>query len=228
MANATLAQRIQDLVGFDYSDNSINTEDEAIQTAFAEVIDLLPDSLLLKYAVAPKDLITGNDNMEIEGKKILRVIRFEGSPIVARVCEKVDIDTFKEITVDANSIYLPTNHSPVWTEDPATGVTKLEVFPRVTGTADAAESAKVYFISYLGDVADEDGTSNFNSFGIPHEADHAIALKASTYILQTMMSDTIQDDEDDEMLKMQQAQLASLEKMYQLEMQRLTGEKGEQ
>ena len=44
---ATMAQRIQDLIGFDYADNSINTEDEALETACAEVIDALPPSLLL-------------------------------------------------------------------------------------------------------------------------------------------------------------------------------------
>ena len=39
---ATMAQRIQDLIGFDYSSNSINTENEAIEGAYAEVIDSLP------------------------------------------------------------------------------------------------------------------------------------------------------------------------------------------
>ena len=47
---ATFAQRIQDLVGFDYSSNSINTENEAIHTAYAEVVDMMPDSILIKYA----------------------------------------------------------------------------------------------------------------------------------------------------------------------------------
>ena len=92
---ATLAQRIQDLIGFDYSSNSINSEDEALETACAEVIDLLPDSLLLKYAVAPTPITSSGPDATFasEGKKVIRVIRKDGSSI-NRVCEEVDIDDF--------------------------------------------------------------------------------------------------------------------------------------
>ena len=222
---ATLGQRIQDLIGFNYASNDINSEDEAIETAAAEVIDLLPVGLLLKYAVAPADLYTDNTTYAIEGKKILRVIRFDAST-VARLCEKVDIDTFKEITVGSNSLYLPTKHSPVYTEDPESGTTLLNVFPTPTAAGtDLAEAAKVYYITYpIG--ASTDSLSAID--GIPNELEHAIALKASMYILQTMISDAIQEDEDDQMLAMQNNQMQSLQGMYQAEMQRLTGEKGEQ
>lgn len=222
---ATMAQRIQDLIGFDYASNSINSEDEAIETAAAEVIDLAPTSLLLKYAVAPADLYTDNTTYEVEGKKILRVIRFDAQT-VGRVCEKVDIDTFKEITVGSDSVYLPTKHSPVWTEDPETGTTLLHVFPTPTAAGtDLAEAAKVYTINYpLGSSID-----SANSIaGIPNELDHAIALKASLYILQTMISDAVQDDEDNEMQSMLSNQSQSLQASYQAEMQRITGEKGDQ
>ena len=68
---ATMAQRIQDLIGFDYSSNSINTENEAIEGAYAEVIDSLPEEVLLKYAVAPKNLTIGKEEMAIDSKKII-------------------------------------------------------------------------------------------------------------------------------------------------------------
>ena len=222
---ATMAERIQDLIGFDYASNSINSEDEALETASAEVIDLAPTSLLLKYAVAPADLYTDNTTYAVEGKKILRVIRLDASG-VARVCEKVDIDTFKEITIGTDSIYLPTKHSPVWTEDPESGSPLLNVFPTPTAAGtDLAEAAKVYFITYpVG--ASTDSLSAID--GIPNELEHAIALRASTYILQTMISDAVQDDEDNEMQTMLNNQLQSIQGMYQAEMQRLTGEKGEQ
>ena len=222
---ATLGQRIQDLIGFNYASNDINSEDEAIETAAAEVIDLLPVGLLLKYAVAPADLYTDNTTYAIEGKKILRVIRFDAST-VARLCEKVDIDTFKEITVGSNSLYLPTKHSPVYTEDPESGTTLLNVFPTPTAAGtDLAEAAKVYYITYpIG--TDEESLSE--TAGLPNEAEHAIALKASVYILQTMISDSVQDDEDDEMLNMLNLQKQQLDQMFQIEMARLTGEKGKQ
>ena len=221
-----MAQRIQDLIGFDYASNSINTENEAIETAIAEVIDALPDEVLLKYALVPTDLISSAATMNIEGKKILRVIRFEGANVVGRVCDKVDIDEYKNISVDSDSIYYPTKHSPVYTENPETATTVLEVFPAITGgSADTADTAKIYYIPYdaFGDV---DHHTAFD--GLPNEVEHAVALKACTYIIQTMISDTVQDDEDEEMLAMLTSQSQSLQQMYQIEMTRLSGEKGEQ
>jgi len=223
---ATIGERIQDLVGFDYASNTINSEDEAIETAAAEVIDALPVSLLLKYAVAPHDLYTDNTTWNaVEGKKILRVIRFDAGT-VARVCQKVDIDEWKGITSDSNSIYYPTKHSPVYTENPESGTTVLEVFPTPTAAGtDLAESAKVYYITYpIG--TDEESLSE--TAGLPNEAEHAIALKASMYIIQVLISDAVQDDEDDEILGMLNNQAQSLQAMYLAEMQRLTGDSGEQ
>ena len=228
---ATLAQRIQDLVGFDYTSNSINSENEAIHTSYAEVIDNLPESILLKYAVAPTDLTSGSLTMETEGKKILRVVRIEGSNDngihIHRVCDKVDIYEYLQITEDTNSIYHPTSHSPIYTEDPETGTTLLKIFPALTGSSgDTVNTAKVWYTSYLDD-------GNSTAFaqevdGIPNEVEHAVALKAALYILQTMISDAIQEDEDDEMLAMLNNQSQSLQAMYQIEMARLSGEKGEQ
>ena len=224
MANATLAQRIQDLVGFDYASNSINTEDEALETACAEVLDSLPDELLLKYAVAPSDLTSGSPTMEIEGKKVIRVARIEGSGKMHRPCEKLTIEEYLNKSKDTNSIYFPTKHSPVYTEDPESGTTLLRVFPAITGSADAAESAKVWYITYPH--GDFDGNDALDGF--PSEAEHAVALKASMYILDAMISDKVQDDEDQEMLQMLTAQKQNLQATYQIEMGRLTGAQGEQ
>ena len=218
---ATLAQRIQDLVGFDYASNSINTEDEALETACAEVIDMLPDSLLLKYAVAPTTIdSTGPDtDFASEGKKVLRVIRADGGGVF-RVCEEVSIDAFEDMK-DANSLYTPTAHSPIFTLDPQSGTTYLKILPAITGGI----TAKVYNITYpIGASIDSGETIA----GLPNEVEHAIALKASLYILQAIISDTVQDEEDDEMLAMLNNQLQSLTAMYGAEMQRLSGEKGEQ
>ena len=48
------------------------------------------------------------------------------------------------------------------------------------------------------------------------------------YILQTLISDAVQDDEDDELQNMYNNQMQSLQGMYQAEIQRLTGDKGTQ
>ena len=226
---AKLSERIQDLIGFDYASNSINTENEALEAACAEVIDTLPEELLLKYAVAPTDLISGAPTMDIRGKRILRVSRIEGSNddaiFIHRPCEKLTIDEYLYNTQDANSIYLPTSHSPVYTEDPESAVATLKVFPAITGSsADTVNTAKVWYITYP--YGDFDG--NIALDGLPNEVEHAVALKTASYILDTMMSDKIQDDEDEEMLRMLQAQKQNLDATYQIEMGRLSGEKGEQ
>ena len=170
---ATLGQRIQDLVGFDYSDNTMNTEDEALETACVEVIDSIPETILLKYATSPQNLDSGTSNMDIDGRKIIRVLRFDNHG-VTRVCEKVDIDEFHFITNDASSIYRPTKYSPVWTEDPETGSPKLEIFPGITGAEDEAESAKVYYIDYpTGELVD----SGESIVGVPNELEHAVLNK---------------------------------------------------
>ena len=216
---ATLAQRIQDLIGFDYADNSINTEDEALETACAEVIDALPPSLLLQYAVAPTSITASSPDstFNAEGKKVIRVIRKDAQGIY-RVCEEVDIDAFEEMR-DTNSIYAPTGHSPVFTLDPLTGTTYLKILPTISGTV----TANVYYITYpIGSAIDDGATIA----GLPNEVEHVIALKACIYIMQTKISDAIQDDEDDELLNMLSAQLQSLNGMFQAEMQRLTGQQG--
>jgi hypothetical protein len=224
---AQLGQRIQDIVGFDYASNSINSEDEALEVACAEVIDLAPVSLLLKYAVAPTDLVDGAANMDIGGKKVLRVIRFDSNGN-AKICEKLDIDEFKMIALDTHSIYKSTKYSPVYAEDPETGTTKLEVRPVPTGGADAANSAKVYYITYpTGSAIDASGDSSPIA-GIPNELEHAIALRASMYILTTMISDAVQDDEDSELQSMLNAQLEVVNGMYQSELTKITGDNGEQ
>jgi hypothetical protein len=221
---ATLGQRIQDIVGFDYASNSINSEDEALEVACAEVIDLAPVSLLLKYAVAPTDLVDGAANMDIEGKKVLRVIRFDSNGN-AKICEKLDIDEFKMIALDTHSIYKSTKYSPVYAEDPETGTTKLEVRPVPTGGADAANSAKVYYITYPTGASLESLSA---LDGVPNELEHAIALRASMYILTTMISDAVQDDEDSELQSMLNAQLEVVNGMYQSELTKITGDNGEQ
>ena len=219
---ATLAQRVKDLIGFDYTADAgdMMTEDEALETACAEVIDTLPDSYLLKYAVAPTSLTSGSPTVSTEGKRILRVIKKTSESAIYRVCQEVDISAFEEMK-DTFSIYAPTNFSPVFTFDPTSGSTLLKILPELTGS----HVASVYYISYPTG-ADIDAGASID--GLPNEVDHAIALKASLYILQTKISDAVQDEEDEEELSMLQVQAQSLAGMYAAELRRLAGIEGEE
>ncbi len=223
---ATFAQRIQDLVGFDYSSNSINTENEAIHTAFAEVVDMMPDSILIKYARMDSNTLNGSSpdaTFDTKGKKIIRVIRKEtDSGSNYRECIFVEAPEFHTKYTDDNSLYFPTVFSPIWTADPNGTQTYLKVRPIPT----ANQTATIYYLTYLTANDDIDGADSATS--IPNEFEHAVAIRAALYILQTMVSDAVQEDEDDEMLAMLNNQAQSLQGMYQAEMQRLTGEKGEQ
>jgi hypothetical protein len=216
-----LVYRIQDLIGFNYTADDANmlTEDEALETACAEVIDALPDSYLLKYAVKPVSLHSGNEALGFptSGRRALRVIR-KDSGGVKRICQEVDIDAFEEMK-DEDSIYHPTRYSPVYTFDATSGTTYLKILPQLTGGAGGVNSADVFYISY---PSGSDLSSTAASIdGLPNETEHAVALKASIYILQTKISDAIQDEEDDEMLSMLQTQLQSLMAMYTAELSRL-------
>ena len=217
-----LVYRIQDLIGFNYTSDAddILSEDQALETACVEVIDALPDSYLLKFAVKPVSLHSANEDtgFPTSGRKTIRVVR-KDSGNVKRVCQEVDIDAFEEMK-DTNSIYHPTRHSPIYTLDATSGTTYLKILPQLTGGAGSANSADVFYISY---PSGSDLSSTANSIdGLPNEAEHAVALKASIYILQTKISDAVQDEEDDEMLNMLQVQLQSLMAMYTAEMSRLS------
>ena len=221
MANATLGARIKDLIGFDYASNDITTEDEALENACAEVIDSLPTEVLLRNAEAPSDLHTGGDTVFLSsGKKVLRVIRYDGA--IARSCSEIEFEDFLDWTNDTESLYFPTKFSPVYAIDPTDGTLKLKVFPTLTGASAGVDgTARVYAIPYPTG-ADLDTMADGKVSGVPKEAEHAIALKASMHILDTMISDKIQDDEDQEMMQMLQGQKQNLDQTYGIEMARLT------
>ena len=205
----SLKQRIQDLVGFDFTSNGINSEFEAIHQGFAEVIDEVDSSFLLKWCVAPIVLDTSpspDGVFDAEGKKVLRVIRKDSNGGY-RDCTETDINSFLEESDDLDSLYYPTKFNPIYTIDHTNGTNGyLKIRPNPTDT----EPAKIFYIPYLAEN-DPGDASDWESVGIPNELEHAVALKASLYILLTMMSDKIQDDEDTEMLQMLQAQRQNLE-----------------
>jgi hypothetical protein len=217
---ARLVHRIKDLIGFDYTTDADDmlTENQALETACAEVIDALPESYLLKYAIKPTSLHSGNADTGFpsSGKRVIRVIR-KDSGNINRVCQEVDIDAFEDMK-DTDSIYHPTRFSPIYTLDSTSGTTYLKVLPQLTGGAGTINSADVFNVEY---PAGSDLTSATSVNGLPNEAEHAVALKAAIYILQAKISDAVQDEEDDEMLSMLQTQLQSLMAMYTAELSRL-------
>jgi hypothetical protein len=211
---ATFAARITDLIGSDYTSIASNSSADLFNAAVSEVADILPTELLLKYAVNPQDMTTATWT-SVEGKKVLLVTRLDSSGGTNRECRVLSIQDFEKAK-ESDSIYLATVHTPVYAYTTDAGTTSLEIFPVPNGT----QTAKVYYFAYtsISDLA----VSTID--GMPNEVEQAIVLKTCINILQTYISDFVQDEEDMEMQNMLNNQIKQLENQYQTEIMRYSRE----
>ena len=112
--NATIANRITDLIGSEYSTIPSNSYKDLINAAFNEIADSIKPELLLKYSRTPIN-VTSASGVSIEDKKILKVIRVDAnSNGVDKECQFLE-QTDYSIASDANSMYKATSYSPVYT-----------------------------------------------------------------------------------------------------------------
>jgi hypothetical protein len=157
---ATFTNRLTELIGSDYTTIAANSQYDFFNAAIAEVADMLPTELLLKYAVGPILLDNGTPTWaNVEGDKVLLVTREEGDGGPHRDCKQVSIEDF-ERAKDTNSIYLATAHTPVYAFTTTGGTTSLVLHPIPTST----EGAKVYYFAYptLSDLAVSSVTGCWN------------------------------------------------------------------
>ena len=210
MANLDL--RIKEMIGDDFATIATSNLD-LFNAAVNEIADMLPNEVLLKYAVNPADLSNSPTTWtSVEGAKVLLVMRLDSAGI-DRECRAVSIQDFGKAK-DSNSIYYATEHSPVYCLTTDAGATALDIAPVTT----ASETAKIYHYTYsrVSDLAVE------TIAGFPPELEQAVVLKASINILQAYISDFVQEEEDNEMLTMIQTQLQTLGALFQVEMGRYT------
>ena len=210
--NTAFNNRIEELIGSDYSTIASNSYIDLFNAAIAEVADMLPSELLLKYAVDPINLNNSTPTWtSVEGKKVLLVTRLDASGGFNRECRPVSIQDFEKAK-DSNSIYLATKYSPVYTYATDAGSTALTLYPTPTAT----ETAKVYYFGYPS----TDKTAAVSIDGFPNEVEQAVVLKACINILQTYISEFVQEDEDSELQQMITAQMQTLTAQFQSEMAR--------
>jgi hypothetical protein len=135
-----IKDRIESLIGT----TGLTGEDNLYQSAINEVMDLLPNDLLMKYAPSPILLsdAQGTTWSMPEGSKILDVSRSDSG--VERRATQVTLPDYSRAN-DSNSIYYRTNFSPIYALDTATGTTILKVAP----TPSDSDNARIYYISYL-------------------------------------------------------------------------------
>ena len=210
---ATFTNRITELIGNDYTTIASNSYLDLFNAAVSEVADMAPPELLLKYAVDPSDLDENTTTLTtVEGKKVLLVTRLDdSSPRLAQECKPVSIQAFEKAK-DANSIYLATKYNPVYAYITDGGTTALTILPEPI----VHEDVKVYHFTYttISDLAVS------TIAGLPNELENAVVLKACINILQTYISDFVQDEEDAELQQMIMVQIKTLSVSFEKEMAR--------
>ena len=217
MAATSFANRITDLIGSEYTTIASNSAKDLFNVAVAHVVDMLPTGLLLKYAVDPQDITDANGWNAVEGKKVLMVTRIDAnSSGFERRCLPIEAPDFSRAG-DINSIYYATAYSPIYGYPTDGGTTVLKVLPVPNALG---QKAMVYYFTYPSDATDY--TANTSIDGVPNEVEQAIVLKACVNILQTYISDFVQDEEDSEILNMLNNQVGTLQQGFAEEMSRFS------
>ena len=216
--DATIANRIEDLIGATYSTIPSNSYKDLINAAFNEIADAIKPELLLKYSAAPTT-VTSASGVSVEDKKILKVTRIDSNGGVERDCKYLERTEFS-VATDSTSIHFSTVYSPVYKLHSDNTATTVVIFPNCNSSG---EEGKVWLFSYALASTDLTAvtTATLNtSYFMPSEIMHALVLKSCINILQAYMSNQIQDEEDSEIVQLLQAQLAGLQQDYQQEISR--------
>ena len=217
--NGTIAQRITDLIGSQYSTDA-EYDGDLINAAINEIADMLPEDVLLKYSAVGVQQVAADvtNGYNIEDKKCLKVIRRDSS--IDRECIFLTLTEYQK-AADNDSIYKATNYSTVYTIDYNNNTPVLRIKPDCTDT----DKGFIYCFSYAsGDNATKTQSTINSDLNLPTNIIHAIALKSSVNILKAYISNQVQDEEDIELMQMITSQMQLLEKDFMTEMQRYAGQ----
>ena len=223
----TLTQRITDLIGSDAFDDAVlEYEGDLINAAINEVADSISEDLLLKYSRNPGALTEASEWL-VEDRKILKVTRVDAnSGGIERECQPLDRTAFAAAQ-DTTSLYFATKLSPIYHLDSKNdGAATLKIIPVCNASG---QEGRIWYFQYVPDSDDTTlvtSTLLNSSYYLPNDCIHAIALKASINIMTAYISNQVQGEEDEEMLRMVQIQLQGLEKNYQTEIARFMDESG--
>ena len=91
------------------------------------------------------------------------------------------------------------------------------------------QKGRIWYFAYATNSTDltaATATTLNSSYYLPSNLIHAITLKSSINILQSYISNQVQDEEDVEILQMVQSQIQGLEKDFQTEISRFMDESG--
>ena len=222
---SSIGDRITDTIGSQYATIPSLSYKDMINSAFNEVADMMSEDILLKYSADPAN-VTSASGTSIEDKKLLKVTRIDAnSSGVERECTFLDRTAYAQAK-DSNSIYYATVYSPVYRLDSDNAATTVEIAPACNNSG---QTGKIWTFAYAGNSTDLTGityaTLNTTHY-MPSNSIRAIVLKSCINIMQSYISDFIQDEEDSEMYQMIQNQLQGLKAEFQEEIARFMDESG--
>lgn len=209
-ASKDVITRIQDLVGEDVT--TVDGYKDLICSGFNYVADMIPnDSELWRHSELD-DSSSLEDSSEY---KVIIVTRYDSADSVKRVAKEVPLDYLRR-GEDQTSIYYNAGNY----KNPIFSFTPDGTFVgRPTGG-----TFKIYRFKYLTG-ADEDvditTVKDFADIRFPEEASFMAILKSASNILHALISNAIQEEEDQELLSLLNSQLQSVSTAIQDEMNRL-------
>tara|TARA_R100001082_G_scaffold107393_1_gene81232 strand:- start:1286 stop:1981 length:696 start_codon:yes stop_codon:yes gene_type:complete len=215
---ATIASRIQDLIGSDMSASVVTSYEDIIRDSFNYIADLIPaDSELWLSRFLENDTLTAS--YRAHDKKILIVTSQSEGSTDTRTVREVTFDEFLKAEDTRSIFYAGGTRNPVYTIHPNTNY--IDVANRVSSS-----TYIVYFFEYFSqDISTlttfESISEGTSGRGFPESAIHLSCIKSSIALLNARISEAAQDDEDAELVQILQSQLGVLDKAYQDEMQRL-------
>jgi hypothetical protein len=202
--------KVKDIIGDNVS-VEVTALNDYINTAISEIADIAPTDIFLKYGGGMKMSLTESaPDADARGKKILSVTRTENGTTQPRDCMQVNQLDFETKYNNSGSTYNATNLTPVWST--------VEELIKIAPSLGSGDTAKVYVFEYPDvDWVNSELTS-INQF--PPELEQAVIFRAGINIIQSYLSNSVQDDEDAEMQSMLVNQSQSLSTAYQQEIAR--------
>lgn len=211
---SNIITRIKSLVGDDITE--IESYKTLINTGFNYAADLIPSNSELWRSARITPSI--DKTVDASDAKIILVTR-EDDGSVDRVAVEVSLDHFKRGSSDTSSIYYNAGNyrNPIYSFE-ANG--DMVIRPQ-------GGTVAIYRYVYLEPYDDADPSTDITEktsgadFDFPEQAMHLGVLKACSYLLQAKMSEAVQEEEDNELLALLQAQVANIDKAVGEELQRL-------
>ena len=208
----SLKNRIEDLIGSitDHANIGENAIIDFLEASVKDGADKLPSPMLIPYAKTTN--FTANQNTaSIANTRLLLVVRNDGSDDIESIEKPINL---KSKVSDSQSIHNASVASPAHIR----GVDgKITIYPEDTG-----HDGTVYYYPY---PAVELGQSYIGAAHgeFPETAHYAVILGAAMKCLQNIINNLTHAEEDIELAQATQGELASLQNLYQLEMQRFIG-----